>query len=69
MVKKTETKARSRAAWRAWYRRHHEDAKKYYRDRYAEKLKNETPAERELRLAQARKNQKAYAARIKKAKG
>jgi hypothetical protein len=66
VTKKEEAKARSRAAWRAWYRRHHTEAKKYYRERYAEKLKNETAAERELRLAQARKNQKAYAARKKK---
>lgn len=63
-----ETKARSRAAWRAWYRRHHEEAKEYYRSRYAEKLKKETAAERELRLAQARKHQKTYASRKKKIK-
>lgn len=68
MTKKDESKARSRAAWRAWYRRHHAEAKKYYRKRHAEKLKNETAAERELRLAQARKNQKAYAERKKKEK-
>jgi hypothetical protein len=63
-----ETRARARAAWRAWYRRHHEEAKKYYRMRYSEKLKTETTAERELRLAQARKNQKKYASRRKKIK-
>jgi len=67
--KPEETKARSRAAWRAWYRRNHDEAKKYYRERYAEKLKNETPEERELRLAQARKHQKKYASRKKKVKG
>lgn len=69
MGKPEETKARSRAAWRAWYRRHHTDAKAYYRARYAEKLKNETVEERELRLAQARKHQKTYASRKKKVKG
>jgi len=63
-----ETKARSRAAWRAWYRRHHAEAKAYYRERYAEKLKKETSEERELRLAQARKHQKKYASRKKKIK-
>ena len=63
-----ETKARSRAAWRAWYRRHHADAKAYYRERYVERLKKETGVERELRLAQARKHQKKYASRKKKIK-
>jgi hypothetical protein len=63
-----EKKARSRAAWRAWYRRNHEEAKAYYRERYAEKLKQETAAEREIRLAQGRKNQKTYASRKKKIK-
>jgi hypothetical protein len=63
-----ETKARSRAAWRAWYRRHHDEAKAYYRDRYAEKLKTETKEDRELRLARARKHQKKYASRKKKIK-
>lgn len=69
MTREEEAKARARAAWRAWYRRHHAEAKAYYRDRYAEKLKNETDTERELRLAQARKHQKKYATRKKKIKG
>lgn len=68
MTREEETKARSRAAWRAWYRRHHAEAKAYYRERYAEKLKNETAKERELRLARARAHQKKYASRKKKIK-
>lgn len=68
MSQKEEAKTRARAAWRAWYRRNHEDAKAYYRERYAEKLKNETPEEREKRQAKARKHQKAYASRKKKLK-
>ena len=68
MKREEETKARSRAAWRAWYRGHHAEAKAYYRERYAEKLKKETSEERELRLAQARKHQKKYASRKKKIK-
>lgn len=63
-----ETKTRARAAWRAWYRRNHEEAKAYYRQRYAEKLKKETVVERAMRLAQARKHQKKYASRKKKLK-
>lgn len=68
MTREEEAKARARAAWRAWYRRHHSEAKAYYRDRYAEKLKNETPEEREARMARARKHQKTYASRKKKIK-
>jgi hypothetical protein len=63
----SEKRLKARAAWRAWYRRHHEAAKAYYRKRYVERLKAETAKERELRLAQARKNQKKYARRKKKA--
>jgi len=62
----SESKARARAAWRAWYRRNHEEAKAYYRERYAEKLTRETAEERELRLARAREHQKKYASRKKK---
>jgi len=62
-------KAKARAAWRAWYRRHHEDAKRYYRERYAEKLKTETPEQRDLRLAKARKHQRQYSLRKKQLKG
>lgn len=68
MTRKEEAKARARAAWRAWYRRNHKEAKAYYRDRYAEKLEKETPEERETRMARARKHQKNYADRKKKIK-
>ena len=68
MTHEEEIKARARAAWRAWYRRHHTEAKAYYRERYAEKLKKETAKERELRLARARRHQKKYASRKKKIK-
>jgi hypothetical protein len=63
-----EKRRKARAAWRKWYWAHHEEAKKYYRIMFGEKVADETSAEREIRLAQARKNQKAYAARKKKAK-
>lgn len=66
MKRAAEGKTRARAAWRAWYRRHHEEAKEYYRNRYAERLKNETVEDREKRLAQARINQQNYAKRKKK---
>jgi len=64
-----EKRARARAAWRAWYRRKHEEAKEYYRLRYAEKMKTETVEAREIRLAKARVAQKAYANRKKNLKG
>lgn len=66
MKRAAEGKTRARAAWRAWYRRNHEEAKEYYRKRYADRLKNETPEEREKRLAKARINQQKYADRKKK---
>ena len=68
MPRISEARIKARAAWRAWYRRHHKEAKEYYRKRYAERLKVETSTERELRLAQARRNQKKYASRKKKVK-
>lgn len=63
--KEEEARTKARAAWRAWYQRNKEEAKAYYKERYAEKLKNETPAERETRMARARKHQSNYARRKK----
>ena len=49
------------AAWRAWYRRNKSLMRKYYKERYKDRLANETPAQKKIRQAKQRKYARAYA--------
>ena len=51
---------KKQATWRAWYRRNKKKMKRYYRKRYQDRKKNETPAQKKVRLAKSRRYHRKY---------
>jgi hypothetical protein len=56
-----------RANWRAWYHRNKKKMKGYYRKRYQDRKKNETPKQKAARLKKARDYRKKYMAEKREA--